>query len=299
MESVELIKLANKPEMSGSDFDKMVELLVRSSEGVIATDDLLALYAETVDASRFAAKDRAAPDCRQCGACCAYFQQIPVLIVDATPRALTWAVWDDGDRDGERLRWLRREPVAGRCVALDGRVGERVSCSIYELRPQACREFEAGSDRCYALRRMYGIEPELEAGERAAHALLLKADVSSQTEELQDDELWPSDEAARIALMRELIEYNTAKLEDIIAEMKRLADCLARHKSKRGEALCLAALAAVESIARALDASGDDLLGIGIASQHALEQASEELAELGQVAFEMLEMRVCADKSTA
>jgi Fe-S-cluster containining protein len=220
-------------------------------------------------------------------------------MVDATPRALTWAVWDEGDRDGEKLRWLRREPVEGRCVGLGGQIGGQVHCSIYELRPQACREFEAGSDCCHALRRMYGIEPELETGERAAHALLLKESVSDEIEELQDDELWPADEADRTALMRELIEYNTAKLEGVIAEMKRLGDCLGKHGSKRGEAMSLAAVAAVESDVRALGVPGDDLFSIGVASQQALEQASEQLAELGQVAFEILEMQVCADKSTA
>ncbi len=294
---VELVKLANKSEMSDSDFDKMVELLDRRRKGVVATDDLLALYAETVEASRFAAKDRQRPDCRGCGACCAYFHQVPVLMVDATPRALTWAVWDEADREGEKLRWLRREPAEGRCVALDGPVGGRVSCSIYELRPQACREFEAGSDRCHALRRMYGLEPEMEAYDRAAHSQLLKETVPCELQEFQDDDLWPSDEAGQASVMRELIEYNTSKLEEIIAEMKRLGDCLRNHGSKQGEALFVEATAAVEKDVRALGVSIDDLLDTGIASQRALELASNRLSELGQAAFEILGLRACADKS--
>ena len=306
---VELVRLTTRAEMSDGDFNRMIELLGGRRKGSVATDDLLALYAETVEASRFAAKDVARPDCQRCGACCAYFQQVPVLMVDATPRSLTWAVWDGEDREGERLRWLRREPAEGGCVAFAGPVGERVSCSVYELRPQACREFEAGSDRCHALRRMYGLEPELCASERARHAELLNETASSNMAELQEDELWPSDEAGQASVMRELIAYNIAKLGEILAEMKRLELCLreresrlhesGRHEGKRGEDLFAVAKAAVEADVRALGGSGDDLLGRAIASQLALEQASNRLAELGQVAFEILGLQVRADKSAA
>lgn len=43
------------------------------------------------------------------------------------------------------------------CRALEGRVGKRVECSIYESRPGLCREFEAGSPECLQARRAVGI----------------------------------------------------------------------------------------------------------------------------------------------
>ena len=49
----------------------------------------------------------------------------------------------------------------GECVNLHGTIGVEVSCSAYEVRPQCCRDFEAGSDRCHEFRRMYGLEPQL------------------------------------------------------------------------------------------------------------------------------------------
>ncbi|MDN8032124.1 hypothetical protein QZN17_26515 [Burkholderia multivorans] len=33
-----------------------------------------------------------------------------------------------------------------RCVALAGKIGQRVSCLVYEHRPSVCREFMPGSD---------------------------------------------------------------------------------------------------------------------------------------------------------
>ena len=38
------------------------------------------------------------------------------------------------------------------CIALDS----EGKCSIWQKRPQACRDFEANSDRCKALRKLYG-----------------------------------------------------------------------------------------------------------------------------------------------
>lgn len=43
------------------------------------------------------------------------------------------------------------------CVALDGEFGDSCSCSVYELRPTACRKFEAGSALCIEARKRVGI----------------------------------------------------------------------------------------------------------------------------------------------
>lgn len=53
-----------------------------------------------------------------------------------------------------------------RCVALRGRIGEAVSCAIYEFRPDACREFAPlaalgrGDEACNDARRRHHL-PEL------------------------------------------------------------------------------------------------------------------------------------------
>jgi Fe-S-cluster containining protein len=78
-----------------------------------------------------------AHDCQSCGACCAG-QLVPIMPMDRVPYHLL-----DGGK-------LRREH--GRCVALVGQVGRQVSCSIYEIRPAACRTLPAGSEGCEMIR---------------------------------------------------------------------------------------------------------------------------------------------------
>jgi Fe-S-cluster containining protein len=45
------------------------------------------------------------------------------------------------------------------CVALRGTVGNRVSCAIYERRPNECRKLDAGSAACLKARRQAGVVP--------------------------------------------------------------------------------------------------------------------------------------------
>jgi len=52
-----------------------------------------------------------------------------------------------------------------RCVALRGRIGEAVSCAIFEFRPEACREFAPlaavghGDEACTEARRRHQLPP--------------------------------------------------------------------------------------------------------------------------------------------
>jgi Fe-S-cluster containining protein len=54
---------------------------------------------------------------------------------------------------------LRLDPQTERCVALGGKIGKRVHCTIYSLRPKGCRMLEAGEPRCLQARRERGIDP--------------------------------------------------------------------------------------------------------------------------------------------
>jgi len=49
------------------------------------------------------------------------------------------------------------ENAPARCAALGGKIGEAVSCNIYEWRPSPCREMIAGSDGCNRARRRWGL----------------------------------------------------------------------------------------------------------------------------------------------
>ena len=90
------------------------------------------------------------PDCVTCGGCCAWSETWPVLI---------------GDRDGEGIpedlidvENQRMQSYGNRCTALDGKLGDRVGCSVYHHRPLVCREFAAGSDDCHMVRRELGLD---------------------------------------------------------------------------------------------------------------------------------------------
>ena len=105
-------------------------------------------------------------DCQSCGACCCNTDENRaekfVDYVEVTRRAplvrhprllrrLTVV-----NADGERHMKLRGREQ--RCIALHGRLGVRVACAIYDLRPAACRRVEPGSRECRRDRRERGIE---------------------------------------------------------------------------------------------------------------------------------------------
>lgn len=87
------------------------------------------------------------PDCLTCGGCCAWSETWPVLI---------------GDRDGEGIpedlidvEHERMQSYGHRCAALEGKLGVRVGCGVYAVRPLVCREFAAGSEDCLMVRREF------------------------------------------------------------------------------------------------------------------------------------------------
>jgi Fe-S-cluster containining protein len=97
-------------------------------------------------------------DCRRCGACCAPEVRLPFYVrVTAGDRArLEPRFRSQHLARGSLLTKL--DPV-GRCVcvALRGTIGRRVSCGIYERRPEECRILIAGSDDCRVARRQSGL----------------------------------------------------------------------------------------------------------------------------------------------
>jgi uncharacterized protein len=44
-----------------------------------------------------------------------------------------------------------------RCGALAGKVGEHVACTVYAQRPDACREVQAGDEKCLKARARHGL----------------------------------------------------------------------------------------------------------------------------------------------
>ena len=105
-------------------------------------------------------------DCQACGACCCNTDEnraeryIDYVEVSRRSRlaarpALVRKLTVLNDRGERHMRLVGREQ---RCVALVGKLGGSVSCSIYELRPSGCRAVLPGSRECRRDRRERGID---------------------------------------------------------------------------------------------------------------------------------------------
>ena len=105
--------------------------------------------------------------CQACGACCATYRvSFPSDEVDDLPGGRVPAGLVEPITP--QLAYMRGTAASpARCVALRGRVGEAASCAIYELRPEACREFAPlaavgrGDEACDKARRRHRLAPLL------------------------------------------------------------------------------------------------------------------------------------------
>jgi Fe-S-cluster containining protein len=105
------------------------------------------------------------PECQSCGACC---KNLPdnaaqgfTSYVEVEPHNRLLEKKDLVRKlvvlDAEGVPHMRLAPD-GRCLALAGRIGDDVRCTIYFHRPSACRRVEAGSKLCLSYRRAHGVD---------------------------------------------------------------------------------------------------------------------------------------------
>ena len=103
--------------------------------------------------------------CLRCGACCAYFrvsfywaESVPFLD-GRVPAELTEPL------NPHRLAMKGTLSPPLRCVALDGTIGDCVSCTIYPDRPSPCSELEPWDahgqpdEKCSRARAAHGLPP--------------------------------------------------------------------------------------------------------------------------------------------
>jgi Fe-S-cluster containining protein len=122
-------------------------------------------------------------DCQACGVCCLpdkpEFGDVPwVMIFESDVNRLgrrNAKKYTERDKGmflgpGQRLPPVDSMPGVGnvkvmsiaktkrgipKCLALTGKVGKRVSCAVYEDRPEVCRSVRKGSQACMAYREQY------------------------------------------------------------------------------------------------------------------------------------------------
>ncbi len=105
--------------------------------------------------------------CQSCGACCGHFR-VSFYWRETEPSERTFPVPVELTEDvSTHLRCMKgtNQKHYNRCVALEGKVGTQVSCSIYLHRPSPCREFSYSYEngirnpRCDEARGAYGLPP--------------------------------------------------------------------------------------------------------------------------------------------
>lgn len=94
--------------------------------------------------------------CQSCGACCACFRvEFSVYEMDFAGGTVPSGMAHEVNGNTWRMEGTGLVPI--RCVALGGTVGQRVGCSIYDLRPAPCHALEEGSEACHRARAKLGL----------------------------------------------------------------------------------------------------------------------------------------------
>jgi len=103
--------------------------------------------------------------CLMCGACCAYYRvQLEQNEVDNQNHSIASHLLVEFPQEGQfSLKGTTKKDP--RCAALEGKIGESVSCAIYDQRPNCCRAFLASFEdgnrnyRCDAARKAKNLPP--------------------------------------------------------------------------------------------------------------------------------------------
>lgn len=109
--------------------------------------------------------------CVECGACCAFFR-VSFFWEETSPDYPDGVPADQTEPLDSLLQCMNgtNQPHP-RCACLDGRIGQKVACTIYQRRSSTCRDFglhekeevicATGEDliRCNEARKAWGLPP--------------------------------------------------------------------------------------------------------------------------------------------
>lgn len=158
----ELVQITRYPR---SEFNDLISgMNARHSSELIKEQMPLADASPYRNSSVTRGSGKEAPNCITCGVCCSLPLVVNIPRGDENRLSEYWEITAD---DVVVDRVIGRDLESGRCINLEGSLGESIGCRIYEDRPGTCRVFDAGSDRCLEYRRMFGIDPQLPEKELA------------------------------------------------------------------------------------------------------------------------------------
>ena len=190
MNKPQFVQITRQSKINEDDFYEMIGKMYQQIWQNLAPPQILTQdLSERIANNVITLPDAPIPDCQSCGACCQAFTQVAVYPDEKIFPENYWEITVKGE-NGEITvdKFLRRDGETFACTSLGGKLGENVSCNIYEQRPVVCRNFEAGSDKCHALRRAFGFEPDLGLMEMYYAVQKLKA-VPEKTNALQEIKL--------------------------------------------------------------------------------------------------------------
>lgn len=104
--------------------------------------------------------------CVECGACCNYFK---IKFDRPSNPQVPWekiTFYNPSNLSEVALKGA--EKFKGKCSALEGKIGERAICSIYENRPDVCAAFPVWmsngkqNPRCIKAREFHGLKGKIE-----------------------------------------------------------------------------------------------------------------------------------------
>lgn len=162
-ENSEFIQITRRERIAEDEFLSFVNAMYEQVWGNLLPPQILTHdLSNTVAGNVITSENEPIPDCMTCGACCASFVCVDVNPGNPIASKDCWEITKRGKRSEFTVdRFIKRKEEDFSCVALEGEIGREVNCRVYEHRPRMCRLFEAGSDRCHAVRRAYGLEPFL------------------------------------------------------------------------------------------------------------------------------------------
>jgi len=179
MNDEQFVQIERREKFTESEFWQMIDALTPDKWQNLLPPQLPIEDLPTKRAKNFVTPAATAiPDCLTCGACCTFLFAVAVKPTDDVPPETIWNVTEES---GEVIvdSYLKRDAETLFCTFLKSEADGKMPCGIYEKRPQTCRLFEAGSDKCHALRRIYGVEPFLTVQEMFDARQILKAKESA------------------------------------------------------------------------------------------------------------------------
>ena len=150
MNTLQFVQITRQSKINEDDFYEMLGKMYQQIWGNLAPPQILTQdLSERIANNVITLPDTPIPDCQSCGACCQAFTQVAVYPDEQVSPENYWGITVKGEKDEITVdKFLRRDGETFACASLGGKLGEHVTCNIYEQRPVVCRNFEAGSDKC-------------------------------------------------------------------------------------------------------------------------------------------------------